>query len=132
MNTDRDTLIFCTVLVVAFLCFLLGAAIPSVPEPLERWSGYEWQQMSPEQRVYYTAGLMTGLWYGAQATKVSSEPRGAAEARKLFVAIAAFLDSHTLAEATSALESYYLYPKLQGAPIVYAVVELGSVPYRNQ
>lgn len=122
MNLNRDNLIIAAVLVIALLCFLLGAAIPAVPEPLERWNGYEWQAMNSEQRAYYTAGLMTGLWFGARATKLTKEPEAKAAVENFFAQVAAFLDTHNLTQATAALDSFYLVgPK--NVPIVFVLVE---------
>lgn len=119
---NRDNLIAAAVLVIALLCFLLGAAIPAVPELLERWNGYEWQAMNPEQRAYYTAGLMTGLWFGARAIRLAEDPQGKAAVAHFFASVAAFLDTHNLTQATAALDSFYLVgPK--SVPIVFVLVE---------
>jgi hypothetical protein len=118
---DQDNLILAIVLTIALLAFLLGVAVRGLPEPLERWSGYEWQEMNPEQRSYYTAGLMTGLWFGARATKLSEEPAAAATTARFFYRIAAFLDSHNLTEATAALDRFYLVGP-RNVPIVFVLV----------
>ena len=122
MNLNRDNLILAIVVVIAFLCFMLGAAIPAVPEPLERWSGYEWQAMNPEQRTYYTAGLLTGLWFGARATKLSEDPKAKVTATRFFASVAAFLDSHDLAQATKAIDRFYLVGP-RNVPIVFVLIE---------
>lgn len=122
MNLNRDNLILAIVVVIAFLCFMLGAAIPAAPEPLERWSGYEWQAMNPEQQRYYTAGLLTGLWFGARATKLSEDPKAKVTAVRFFVSVAAFLDTHNLASAVAALERFYLVGP-RNVPIVFVLVE---------
>jgi hypothetical protein len=121
VNLNRDNLVLAAILIIAFLCFMLGAAIPATPEPLERWSGYEWQQMTGEQRTYYTAGLMTGLWFGARA---QAAPEGSAaqdEVERFFTSVAAFLDGHDLEGAVTALERFYLVGS-RNVPIVFVLV----------
>ena len=98
----------------------LGALPPSAP-PLERWAGYQWIELSPGEKLGYTAGLLTGFWFADAARRLEAQdPEAAFE---FYVAIGKLLGTTSAEEIVADLEVLYADRRRLGIPIVPLVVE---------
>ena len=113
----RATIVTLGVTIVVF-----GAsALPSGAPPLERWTGQEWIELSPGEKLGYTAGLLTGFWFADAARRLeATDPEAAFE---FYAAIAKLLGTMSAEEIVADLEALYADRRRLGIPIVPLVVE---------
>lgn len=119
LRAQETVVIVALVLALGFLG--LVSTEPASPEPLELWSGAEWCAMTPASRFAYTAGLMTGLWFGAKGAQ-ASEPSAERAVKEFFDSIATMFNRLPLEEVYQHLERFYANPSQRYVPIIKAIV----------